>query len=162
VIKFSLKTLTQMTSQNIIFKPIGTIHTPFDGTKKIPRQGRFGENNDGKVVIFNEFSKGLKDLGTFTHAWLIFYFHEKHEALKLIQYPKGRDIPRGVFSIRSPLRPNKIGLTAVKIISVENNIIHFAGADMIDGTPLIDIKPYVPEIDCYPEAGKGWFGPEKG
>ncbi len=146
-----------MPRQNITFKPIGIIRTPFDGSEKIPRQGRFGENNDGSVVIFDEFLEGLKDLETFTHAWLIFYFHKKNESLKLIQYPKNRDIPRGVFSIRSPLRPNKIGLTAVKIISVENNTIHFAGADMIDGTPLLDIKPYVPDIDCYPDAGRGWF-----
>ena len=86
----------------------------------------------------------------------------KKENLKLIQYPKGKDIPRGVFSIRSPLRPNKIGLTTVKIKSVEGNIVRFTGADMIDGTPLLDIKPYVPEIDCFPDAGKGWFGDEQG
>ena len=149
-----------MTTQNITFKPIGIIHTPFDGTEKIPRQGRFAENNDGSIVIFEEYSEGLKDLNTFTHAHLIFNFHKKDEDLKLLQYPKGRDIPRGVFAIRSPLRPNKIGLTIVKIKSVEDNIIHFEGADMIDGTPLLDIKPYVPEIDCYPDAGKGWFQQE--
>ena len=150
-----------MTTKNIIYNPIGIIRTPFDGTEKIPRQGRFGDNNNGSAVIFTEFSKGLKDLESFTHAWLIFYFHEKHESLKLIQYPKGKDIPRGVFAIRSPLRPNKIGLTAVKIISVENNTLYFEGADMIDGTPLLDIKPYVPDIDSYPEAGKGWFDNER-
>ncbi len=146
-----------MSSQNIIFKPIGTIHTPFDEFDKIPRQGRFADNNQGQAVVNDEFSKGLKDIDSFTHAFLIFYFHQKNESLKLLQYPKGRTIPRGVFAIRSPLRPNKIGLTIVKIISVENNILHFTGADMIDGTPLLDIKPYVPDIDCYPDAGKGWF-----
>jgi len=146
-----------MTSHNIIFKPIGIIHTPFDESDKIPRQGRFADNNEGRAEVNEEFSKGLKDLDTFTHAILIFYFHQKNESLKLLQYPKGRTIPRGVFAIRSPLRPNKIGLTIVKIISVENNSLHFTGADMIDGTPLLDIKPYVPDIDCYPEAGKGWF-----
>jgi len=146
-----------MTTQNTIFKPIGTIYTPFDEFDKIPRQGRFADNNQGRAVINEEFSAGLKDLDTFTHAHLIFYFHKKDEALKLLQYPKDRTISRGVFSIRSPLRPNKIGLTIVKIVSVENNSLHFTGADMIDGTPLLDIKPYVPDIDCYPEAGKGWF-----
>ena len=146
-----------MDKEAITFKPIGIIHTPFDGTEKIPRQGHFGENNDGSAIIFDEFAEGLKDLKTFTHAHLIFYFHLKNEELQLTQYPKGRDIPRGVFSIRSPLRPNKIGLTTVKIKSIENNIIYFEGGDMIDGTPLLDIKPYVPEIDCYPDAGKGWF-----
>ncbi len=67
------------------FEPIGIIHTPFDGTEKIPRQGRFGENNDGSVIIYDEFSEGLKDLETFTHAHLVFYFHQKDEDLKLLQ-----------------------------------------------------------------------------
>ena len=150
-----------MTSQNIIFKPIGIIHTPFNGLEKIPRQGRFADNNQGRAVIKEEFSEGLKDLDTFTHAILIFYFHQKNESLKLLQCPRGRTIPRGVFAIRSPLRPNKIGMTIVKIISVENNTLNFSGADMIDGTPLLDIKPYVPDIDCYPDAGKGWFTENK-
>ena len=146
-----------MTSQNIIFQPIGIIHTPFDGLEKIPRQGRFSKEAAGYAEIFDHYAEGLKDLDSFTHAHLIFYFHLKKEKLKLIQYPKNRDIPRGVFAIRSPLRPNKIGLTIVKITSVEGNKVHFTGADMIDGTPLLDIKPYVPEIDSYPDAGKGWF-----
>jgi len=150
-----------MTSQNIIFKPIGIIHTPFEGLEKIPRQGRFADNNQGLAVINKEFSEGLKDLDTFTHAFLIFYFHKQYESLKLLQYPKRRNVPRGVFAIRSPLRPNKIGMTIVKIISIENNTLHFAGADMIDGTPLLDIKPYVPDIDCYSDAGKGWFEKEE-
>ncbi len=146
-----------MSSEKITFKPIGVIHTPFDGFERIPRQGRFAENTEGHVEMVEEYAEGLKDLDTFTHAHLIFYFHKKDEPLQLLQYPKGRTTPRGVFSIRSPLRPNKIGLTIVKIISVEKNIIRFTGADMIDGTPLLDIKPYVLEIDCYPDAGKGWF-----
>jgi len=151
------KKLFVLSSHSIHFKPIGIIHTPFDGTEKIPRQGRFSDEAAGYAEIFEEFSEGLKDLNTFTHAHLIFYFHLKKEALKLIQYPKNRDIPRGVFAIRSPLRPNKIGLTIVKITSVEDNKLYFTGADMINGTPLLDIKPYVPEIDCYPDAGNGWF-----
>ena len=146
-----------MATQNINFKPIGIIHTPYDGTEKIPRQGRFSEDAAGYVELFEEFSEGLKDLDTFSYAHLIFYFHLKKEELKLIQYPKNKNVARGVFAIRSPLRPNKIGLTIVKIVSVEGNKVRFTGADMIDGTPLLDIKPYVPEIDCYPDAGKGWF-----
>jgi len=146
-----------MYPENIIFHPIGIIHTPFNGFDKIPRQGRFAEDTSAYAEIFDEFAEGMKDLDTFTHAHLIFYFHKKDEELQLLQYPKGRNAPRGVFSIRSPLRPNKIGLTIVKIVSVEKSILRFTGADMIDGTPLLDIKPYVPEIDCYPDAGKGWF-----
>ncbi len=146
-----------MKDLNITFKPIGIIHTSFDGKEKIPRQGRFSQEAAGYAEIFDEFAEGLKDLDSFTYCHLIFYFHLKKEALKLVQYPKNRDIPRGVFAIRSPLRPNKIGLTVVKIVSVDGNKLHFTGADMIDGTPLLDIKPYVAEIDSYPDAGEGWF-----
>ncbi len=151
-----------MNTEEIIFQPIGIIHTPFNGYEKIPRQGRFGEDTAGYAEIFDEYAEGLKDLDSFTHAHLIFYFHKNDEELKLLQYPKGRTRPRGVFAVRSPLRPNKIGLTIVKITSVENNIVHFTGADMIDGTPLLDIKPYVPEIDCYSDAGNGWFENDSG
>ncbi len=146
-----------MTAQNIAFSPIGTIRTPFDGTIKIPRQGSFKPETRCRAVLKQEFAAGLKDLETFSYAFLLFYFHKKEEPLKLIQHPPMSNKPRGVFAIRSPLRPNKIGLTVVKVISIENNILHFSGGDMIDGTPLLDIKPYISEIDCYPDAGTGWL-----
>ncbi|MCF6170164.1 MAG: tRNA (N6-threonylcarbamoyladenosine(37)-N6)-methyltransferase TrmO [Bacteroidales bacterium] len=146
-----------MKGQNITFNPIGIIHTPFDGTTKIPRQGSFKPETRCRAVLKAELAAGLKDLETFSCAFLLFYFHNKEEPLKLIQHPPMSNKPRGVFAIRSPLRPSKIGLTVVKIISVDNNVLHFSGGDMIDGTPLQDIKPYISETDSYPDAGTGWL-----
>jgi tRNA-Thr(GGU) m(6)t(6)A37 methyltransferase TsaA len=146
-----------MKNKEIVFKPIGIIHTPFgNDKKKIPRQGRFGENNDGIAEVFPEYAGGLKDLESFSHLYLLFHFHKSQNYDLLQITPRNHNL-RGVFAIRSPRRPNALGQTIVKILKIEQNKIFFTGADMIDGTPLIDIKPYVPEIDYYPGAVNGWL-----
>lgn len=142
--------------QKIEFSPIGVIHTPFDGKEKIPRQGRFGENNDGVVEIYPEFAKGLRGLESFSHIYLVFYFHQS-EGYRLIQTTPRHHQTKGVFAIRSPHRPNGIGITIVRLKKIEGNKIYFSGADMINNTPLLDIKPYTTEIDDYPEADNGWL-----
>ena len=147
----------QNKEKEIVFKPIGIIHTPFADNKiKIPRQGRFGENNDGYAEIFPEFLQGLKDVESFSHLYFLFHFH-KSQGWDLLQYTPRHHNLRGVFAIRSPHRPNPIGQTIVKLIKIENNKIFFSGADMLDGTPLLDIKPYVPDIDFYENAVNGWL-----
>ncbi len=146
--------------QPVLFEPIGILHTPFkDDKKKIPRQGRFEEGNSGYAEIFPRFAAGLKDVEKFSHLYFLFHFH-KSNGYKLLQHTPRNHNLRGVFAIRSPKRPNAIGQTIVKVERVEGNIIYFSGADMIDGTPLLDIKPYVPEIDWYPDARNGWLGEE--
>ncbi len=148
-------------TEPIVFKPIGIIHTPFkDDKKKIPRQGRFGEGNEGYAEIFPEYAEGLKDTEGFSHLYFIFHFHQS-DGYSLLQYTPRNHNLRGVFAIRSPRRPNAIGQTIVKVNKVEGNKIYFSGADMIDGTPLLDIKPYVPEIDMYPDALNGWLKKEE-
>ncbi len=148
-------------SSPIHFHPIGIIHTPFkDDKKKIPRQGRFEEGNHGIVELYPEFTGGLKDVEKFSHLYLLFHFHQS-QGYDIVQYTPRHHRLRGVFAIRSPRRPNAIGQTIVKIIKIEENKIYFSGADMINGTPLLDIKPYVPEIDFYKEAVNGWLGEEK-
>ncbi len=142
--------------QKISFEPIGYIETPFDDKQWIPRQGRYDKAARGIVVVFPEFSQGLKTLELFNYCWLLFHF-DKSRKYDLLQYPPGENRPHGVFSIRSPRRPNGIGMTVVKIEKVDENKIWFSGADMIDGTPLIDIKPYVEQIDSVPGAGNGWI-----
>ncbi len=139
----------------IIFSPVGIIHTPFDGKEKIPHQGRFGENNDGWVEIFPEFAEGLNGLESFSHIYLLFHFHLSAD-YSLTQITPRHHQTKGVFAIRSPRRPNGIGMTIVKLKKIEDNKIFFAGADMIDGTPLLDIKPYNTDIDSYPDADNGW------
>ena len=143
--------------KEITMVPIGVIHTPFSISDKLPRQGRFSEEAKGYVELDIRYIDGLLDLDTFTHAILIFHFHES-KFTDLIQEPKRDNRPHGIFATRTPQRPSGIGTTTVKIKSIKSNIIEFYGADMIDGTPLLDIKPYIPDIDSYPEAGKGWLG----
>ncbi len=145
-----------MEKQKIQFSPIGIIHTPFDGHEKIPRQGRFGENNGGWVELFPEFAEGLEGLDNFSHIYLVFHFHQS-EGFSLMQTTPRQHLHLGVFAIRSPKRPNGIGITIVKLKKIEGNKIYFSGADMINGTPLLDIKPYTSEIDCYRDANNGWL-----
>jgi len=145
-----------MKKELIQFSPIGTIHTPFDGREKIPRQGRFGENNEGWVELYPEFVEGLKGLENFSHFYILFYFHHS-DGFSLMQTTPRQHLHLGVFAIRSPRRPNPIGMTIVKLKRIDGNRIYFSGADMIDGTPILDIKPYTSEIDCYDNANNGWL-----
>ena len=145
-----------MENKQIKFSPIGIIHTGFDGSEKIPRQGRFGENNDGWVELFPEFAEGLQGLESFSHIYLLFHFH-KSSGFSLVQITPRHHLRKGVFAIRSPYRPNGIGMTIVKLIKIDQNRIYFTGADMIEGTPLLDIKPYTSEIDSYRNATNGWI-----
>ncbi len=147
-----------MQYENKLFtiNPIGYIETAFNGKARIPRQGRFDQTAKGIAVVNPEFEKGLESLNLFKYCWLLFYF-DKNKAFSLLQYPPKDDKPHGVFSIRSPRRPNGIGMTVVKIDTILKNRLYFTGADMINGTPLVDIKPYVEEIDSVPGSGNGWM-----
>ena len=149
-----------MENQEFILKPIGIIHTPFKEKKGTPIQGGLFPDNKGWVEIFPEFRKGLKDLDGFSHLIFLYCFNRSDSWEPLVT-PYLDDQLRGVFSTRAPRRPNPIGMTVVKLLSLEGSIIHFACADMLDGTPLLDIKPYVPKIDA-PQAEKlGWIEKRK-
>jgi len=145
-----------MKSKKITISPVGIINTKFSGAEKMPRQGRFSDNTRGYIELFDEYADGLLDLDKFTHMILIFYFH-KSDGFDLIQNTRRDDKKHGVFAIRSPFRPSNIGMSTVEIKSVEGKIVHFYGADMINGTPLLDIKPYIVDIDSYPDANRGWL-----
>ncbi len=145
-----------MEQKSIQFSSIGHIETSFKKDEWLPRQGRYDQTAKGVAVINPELEKGLETLDSYSYCWLLFYF-DKNSSFSLLQYPPKDDKPHGVFSIRSPRRPNGIGMTVVKIDKIEKNKIYFTGADMINGTPLIDIKPYVEEIDSVPGAGNGWM-----
>ncbi len=145
-----------MMTKVVQFKPIGHIETSFDDKVWIPRQGRYDKTAKGVAVLYPEFADGLKSLDSFGYCWLLFHF-DRSKNFSLLQQPPKREGLHGVFSIRSPKRPNRIGMTVVKIDKIENNKVYFSGADMINGTPLLDIKPYVEEIDSVPDAGNGWM-----
>ncbi len=142
--------------EKIVYRPIGVIHSPFTETKGTPIQARVSMDNEATAEVFEEFADGLKDLDGFSHIILIFHFHRSRKA-RLHQVPFMDDTERGVFSIRSPSRPNPIGLSIVRLVAVEGNSIRFRGVDMLEGTPLLDIKPFVPEMDGYDDVKTGWL-----
>lgn len=140
----------------ITLHPIGVIHSPYKESKDIPIQGRFNDDIEAWIELNNEYVKGLKDLDKFSHAILLFYFH-KSEKETIEGKPFLEDDKHGIFAIRSPHRPNHIGFSVVKIKNIQDNKIFFTGVDMIDGTPLLDIKPYVKYFDSREDVISGWL-----
>ncbi len=141
---------------DITIKPIGIIHTPFKEPAGIPIQGSLRCDLRGKIEIFPEYQEGLKDIEGFSHLILVYYFHLA-EGYSLTAVPFLDERPRGIFAIRSPKRPNHIGITVVRLIKKDGNMLHFCGVDMVDGTPLLDIKPYFPDIDSHKTKETGWM-----
>jgi tRNA (adenine37-N6)-methyltransferase len=142
-------------------RAIGIIHTTHATKEEAPIQGAFHPDSEGTVEVFPEFAAGLKDIGLFSHIILIYHF-DRAGNVELIRKPFLDDTPHGIFATRHPCRPNGIGLSIVRLLSHENNFLKVGGVDVLDGTPLLDIKPYVSRFDSYPEASEGWFaGKEK-
>ena len=132
----------------INLESIGTILTEFTQANNMPVQPCSGENSIAKIVIKNEYVEGLKDLDGFSHIYLIYYFHKtKEDKLEVIPFNDKTNSKRGVFSTRTPVHPNRIGLSLVKLESINNNIIEISGVDILNETPLLDIKPYIPDFD---------------
>lgn len=136
--------------------PIGFIHSPYKAAKDIPIQGNFKNNVEAWVELKDEYVKGLKDLEKFSHAILLFYFH-KSDKINIVGKPFLEDNEHGIFAIRSPHRPNHIGFSVVKIKQIQDNKLFFTEVDMIDGTPLLDIKPFVKYFDNRENIISGWL-----
>ncbi len=142
--------------ENIIeFRPIGIIHSPNLDASKVPIQPVFASEIAAEVEVFPEFSAGLADLEGFSHIFLIYHFH-KADAAKLRVKPYLQAIEHGVFATHAPSRPNAIGLSIVRLVRRTKNILTVAGADILDGTPLIDIKPYIKRFDRIDTERDGW------
>lgn len=140
----------------IRYKPIGVIHSPFKEPKGVPIQSASAQGIKGTIEIFPEYIEGLKDLEGFSHIILIYHFHlARRGALKVKPYMDNK--LRGVFATRAPSRPNPIGLSIVRLVKIEGNVLHIQDVDIIDGTPLLDIKPYVPEFDIRKVERIGWL-----
>ncbi|MFW9803295.1 MAG: tRNA (N6-threonylcarbamoyladenosine(37)-N6)-methyltransferase TrmO [Candidatus Thorarchaeota archaeon] len=136
-------------------RTIGIIRTSFESGSSVPIQSSKSDII-GEALIDNEFVDGLESLDLFSHAILLYWFHRASPPkLKVVPYLDKRE--RGLFSTRSPSRPNPVGISIVKLLRIEDNRIVFKGADMLDGSPLIDIKPFIPEFDCRPDANSGWL-----
>lgn len=142
---------------DIIFTPIGTILTPFQEPRGTPIQPRAARGVAGTVALFPEFAAGLQDLDGFSHIFLIYHFHLS-KAFSLKVKPFLDDEKRGVFATRAPARPNPIGVSLVRLAKVEGDNLQVLDVDMVNGTPLLDIKPFVPEFDVGPQARVGWLG----
>lgn len=137
-------------------KQIGIIRSPFKKPKGTPIQSSAAEGIEGTIEVFEAYAEGLKDLDGFSHIILVYHFHlSKEPSLQVIPFMD--DQIRGVFSTRAPNRPNRIGVSVVRLESVEGNILHVQDLDILDGTPLLDIKPYVPEIDIRETTKIGWL-----
>jgi len=140
----------------IKYKPIGVIHSPFKEPKGIPIQPAGAQGIDGTVELFPEYTEGLKDVEGFSHLILIYHFHlSKESPLKVKPYMDNK--VHGVFAMRGPSRPNSIGISIVRLVRVKGNILHIQDIDIVDGTPLLDIKPYVPEFDIREVEKTGWL-----
>ncbi len=140
----------------IKYKPIGIIHSPFIEPKGTPIQSASAKDIDGTVEVFPEYAEGLKDVEGFSHIILIYHFHlSKEVPLKVKPFMDNE--ARGVFAIRGPGRPNSIGISIVRLVRIEENILHIQDIDIINGTPLLDIKPYVPEFDIREVTKIGWL-----
>ncbi len=141
---------------NISYRPIGVIHSPFKHIENMPIQPTAAVGIRGTVEVFAEFVNGLKDLDGFSHVILLYHFHRAGKA-RLIVTPFLDTVPRGVFATRAPSRPNPIGLSVVRLLSVEENLLCIENVDIVDGTPLLDIKPHVSKFDHYEVERIGWL-----
>jgi tRNA-Thr(GGU) m(6)t(6)A37 methyltransferase TsaA len=140
----------------IKYKPIGVIHSPFKEPKGTPIQPAGAKGIRGTVEVFPEYAKGLKDVDGFSHLILLYHFHLSQGA-SLEAKPYMDNQARGVFAMRGPNRPNPIGISVVRLVRIEGNILHIQDVDIVDGTPLLDIKPYVPEFDIREVEKIGWL-----
>jgi tRNA-Thr(GGU) m(6)t(6)A37 methyltransferase TsaA len=136
-------------------KPIGVIFSPHLTKESCPIQPRYSHESVGLVEVFEEFSPGLKDIEGFSHIYLL-YFFDRAGAIELIRVPFLDDEPHGIFATRHPCRPNGIGISIVKLLGREKNVLTVEGIDVLNNTPLLDIKPYLPKFDMIRNASEGW------
>ncbi len=136
--------------------PIGIIHSPFATKEACPIQPIYAAGAVGHVEVFREFEAGLKDVDTFSHIYLL-YSLDRAGKVELVRETFLDDVPHGIYASRHPCRPNGIGMSIVKLIKREDNMLTVEGIDVLDQTPLIDIKPYVPRFDIIESASEGWI-----
>jgi len=140
----------------IEFTPIGIIRTPFHDSAGMPIQPAGAAAVKGTVEVHEAYRTGLRDLDGFSHIILLYYFH-RSDGYKLQVVPFLDTVLRGLFATRAPKRPNPIGLSVVQLDRIDDGVLYIRNADMLDGTPLLDIKPYVPEFDSHENIRTGWL-----
>jgi tRNA (adenine37-N6)-methyltransferase len=144
----------------ITYRPIGFVRSPFTQNTGTPIQPEGGHDVEARVEVLEELTPGLRDLDGFSHIILLYHFHAC-DATRLIVRPFLDDVDRGVFATRAPVRPNHIGMSLVRLDRIEGNVVYVRDVDILDGTPVLDIKPHIPRIDCPGGARIGWLEGKK-
>ena len=142
---------------NIIYHPIGIVHSPHKERGKAPIQPIYADGFRGYLEIFPEFVEGLEGLEIFSHIFVLFHFHQAR-SFKLKLTPFFHDTERGIFTTRAPERPNPIGLSLLRLEKVTDNKIYVNDLDILDGTPVLDIKPFTKGLDMRTDSRDGWIG----
>jgi tRNA-Thr(GGU) m(6)t(6)A37 methyltransferase TsaA len=140
----------------VTFTPVGVVHSPHKALYGMPVQPPSAAGIAGEIEIFPEFAEGLLDIEGFSRIMVFYHLHRSAGPL-LSAIPFLDTVPHGVFASRIPRRPNPLGFSVVRLLSRDRNILKIADVDILDGTPVLDIKPYVPEFDSYPNESSGWF-----
>jgi tRNA-Thr(GGU) m(6)t(6)A37 methyltransferase TsaA len=140
---------------SVTFRYVGVIRSEHVNEEQTPIQPAFARGCTGQVEVYPEFEEGLRDLDGFSHLYLIYHLHRAGPA-KLLVKPFLQDAERGVFATRAPCRPNAVGLSIVELVRREGNVLHLDGVDILDGTPLLDIKPYTARFDTIETTRNGW------
>ena len=139
---------------------IGIIHSPYKTKDECPIQGQVRPEGKGQVELFPEYEEGLETIETFSHI-ILFYIFDQAEEIKLSRPTFLDDSPHGVFASRHPCRPNSIGISIVKLEKRNKNILEVSSIDVLDNSPLVDIKPYIPRFDYFKNANNGWVENKK-
>jgi len=147
----------QQSMNAITYRPIGVIHSPFKEPKGTPIQPPGAEGITGTVEMSPQYVEGMKDWDGFSHIILIYHFHQAGTPWLKVK-PFMDDESHGVFAMRGPSRPNGIGISIVCLVKIQGNILHIQEVDIVDSTPLLDIKPYVPAFDARENVRIGWLG----
>lgn len=142
-------------TESITINPIGVIHSSLTEAKGSPIQPVYAKNNEGVVEVYEPYRQALKDLEGFERIWLIYWFHKAGQP-RLLVTPFMDTVERGLFATRAPCRPNPIGISPVRLLRIEDGRIYIAQVDILDGSPLLDIKPYVSRFDKFEVEKNGW------
>ena len=145
---------------SITYHPIGIVHSPFKSPEGTPIQSVAAKGTEAIIEIFPQFSEGLTDLEHFSHIYILFDLHLAQKK-ELMVVPFVDNKPHGIFATRSPGRPNSIGISVVILDRIENNKLHVKNIDILDGSPVLDIKPYIPQFDVFENVESGWFPKNK-
>lgn len=150
----------RVTPESFVVRPIGFVRSPFVEKVQAPRQATAStaEGTEGVIELLPEHEHALSDVAGFERLWVLFWFHLAEDGgARTKVLPPRSDVKRGVFATRSPHRPNPIGLSAVRLVSVEGLRITVKDLDLLEGTPVLDLKPYLPYADAFPDASAGWL-----